>query len=257
LNFVERGYGIRGARGVSDRTHTAVSQVAPSSAELEHLFGTIGVRWFHTGGIYAALSNTTQEAATTALTAARRHGTLTSVDLNYRPSLWPGTDGERRSAATFTKLAGLADVLIGGETDFTDRLGIPPANPEAGPIRRFTELAQQVLQAFPNVKILATTVRTVQSANHNGWQAMCYTLEGGTLLSRDRRDLDVLDRVGGGDGFAAGLVYGLLQGQTLQDALEIGAAHGALAMTTPGDNSMASLREVLDAAQGAATSTNR
>jgi 2-dehydro-3-deoxygluconokinase len=257
LNFVERGFGIRGARGISDRSLTAVSQVAPSAAELEHLFGARGVRWFHTGGIYAGLSDTTRKAATAALTAARSHGTVTSVDLNYRPSLWPGREGVRRAAETFSDLAGFADVLIGGESDFVDRLGIPAPNPEGGPEQRFTEIARKAMHRLPNLRILATTVRSVKTATNNGWRAMCYTREGETLLSQDRRDLDILDRVGGGDGFAAGLIYGLLQGWKLQDALEVGAAHGALAMTTPGDNSMASLSEVLAAAGGAGAATSR
>ena len=257
LNFVERGFGIRGARGLSDRSHTAASQMTPSAIDLEHVFGSTGVRWFHTGGIYAGLSEGTRDTAAAALAAARNHATVTSVDLNYRPSLWPGTEGRRRSAETFTGLAQAADVLIGGESDFVDRLSIPAATKGGDAVQRFTDIAQRTLQRFPNLKILATTTRTVRSASHNSWQAMCYTHETGTLVSQNRVDLDILDRVGGGDGFAAGLIYGLLEGRALQDALEIGAAHGALAMTTPGDNSMASLSEVLAAAQGTGASTTR
>ncbi|MFF1254429.1 PfkB family carbohydrate kinase [Pseudarthrobacter sp. NPDC058329] len=257
LNFTERGYGIRGARGVSDRGNTAISQMTAGDMELEDLFGVRGVRWFHTGGIFAGLSENSYETAMAVIKSARAYGTVVSVDLNYRPSLWADHGGQERAAKVFTQLAEAADVLIGGETDFLDRLGIePPADSLQGEAR-FSSIASRTLARFPNLNLVATTARKVTTASRNDWQGMCHTLATGTVVSRERKDLEILDRVGGGDGFASGLIYGLLQGLTIQEAVEIGAAHGALAMTTPGDNSMATLPEVLAAAQGIGSSTHR
>lgn len=257
LNFTERGFGLRGARGVSDRGNTAVSQMSAADVDFEDLFGTRGVRWFHTGGIFAGLSESSRATAVAAMMCARKHGTVVSVDLNYRPSLWAGHGGQQRASAVFRELTEAADVVIGGETDFTDRLGIePPPEPLAG-APRFTSIASRTLARFPNLGMVATTTRTVSSASRNDWQGMCHTSATGTVASRELKDLEILDRVGGGDGFASGLIYGLLQGLPVQEAIEIAAAHGALAMTTPGDNSMATLAEVLAAAQGHRTSTNR
>lgn len=257
LNFTERGFGMRGARGVSDRGHTAVSQMRAEDVDFEDLFGVRGVRWFHTGGIFAGLSENSCATAIAAMTAARKHGTVVSVDLNYRPSLWADHGGQQRAAAVFTQLAQAADVVIGGETDFVDRLGIELPSESLAGAPRFTAIASRTLARFPTLGMVATTTRRVSSASRNDWHGMCHTAATGTVSSRERRDLEILDRVGGGDGFASGLIYGLLQGLSVQDAVEIGAAHGALAMTTPGDNSMATLAEVLTAAQGERTSTNR
>jgi 2-dehydro-3-deoxygluconokinase len=257
LNFTERGFGIRGARGVSDRGNTAVSQMGPGDVDFEDLFGVRGVRWFHTGGIFAGLSESSCATAIAAMAAARKHGTVVSVDLTYRPSLWADHGGKQRAAAVFTQLAEAADVVIGGETDFIDRLGIEPPSGSLAGAQRFTCIAGRTLARFPNLCLVASTARTVSSASRNDWHGMCHTGAAGTVISRKRKDLEILDRVGGGDGFASGLIYGLLQGLQVQEAVDIGAAHGALAMTTPGDNSMATLAEVLTAARGAGTSTNR
>ncbi len=257
LNFTERGFGIRGARGVSDRGNTAASRLGPDDVDFADLFGVRGVRWFHTGGIFAGLSYNACATAVAAMAAARAHGTVVSVDLNYRPSLWADHGGEQRAADVFTQLTASADVVIGGETDFLDRLAIEPPVPAEDGEQRFSTIASRTLARFPNLRMVAATARRVSSASRNDWQGMCHTLATGTVVSPERKDLEILDRVGGGDGFAAGLIYALLQGLPVQEAVDIGAAHGALAMTTPGDNSMATLAEVLSAAQGLGAATER
>lgn len=255
LNFTERGFGLRGAMGVSDRGHSAASQLTPDSFDWDQLFGEIGVRWLHTGGIFAGLSDTTSATAIAAMTAARRHGTIVSVDLNFRPSLFTGAGDDARATRVFTALAGHADVLIGGATDFTDRLGI--AEPDGAPVDRLDQLAARVLEKFAGVSLVASTVRRVRSASVNDWSARALGRDGQKVASRVFEDLEIMDRVGGGDGFVSGLVYGLLQGKPLAEALDFGVAHGALAMTTPGDNSMASLAEVAAQVSGTGSHVQR
>ncbi|TFD46917.1 sugar kinase [Cryobacterium frigoriphilum] len=232
LNFTERGFGLRGAMGVSDRGHSAASLLQPEEIDWDHLFGTLGVRWLHTGGIFAGLSESTAQTAIAAMTAARKYGTVVSVDLNYRPSLWRGEAARARAREVFTSLAEHADVLVGGTTDFVDRLGV-----ESGQL-------DGVLARFPNLWLVASTRRTVHSANVNDWSVVAQARTERALTSTQYDRLEIMDRVGGGDGFVAGLVYGLLEGHDLASAVEYGAAHGALAMTTPGDNSMATRAEV-------------
>lgn len=243
LNFTERGFGLRGAMGVSDRGHSAASQLAPDSVDWDHLFGDLGVRWLHTGGIFAGLSDTALDTATAAMNAARRHGTIVSVDLNFRPSLFAGEADAERATRVFSTLAEHADVLIGGASDFTDRLKItlPTGLSASGTL---DELAARVLQKFGGVSLVASTVRRVHSASVNDWSARAYARAEQPILSRQYNRLEIMDRVGGGDGFVSGLVYGLLEGMPLNEALNYGVAHGALAMTTPGDNSMASLADI-------------
>ena len=255
LNFTERGFGLRGAMGVSDRGHSAASQLTPDSFDWDQLFGEIGVRWLHTGGIFAGLSDTTSATAIAAMTAARRHGTIVSVDLNFRPSLFTGAGDDARATRVFTALAEHADVLIGGATDFTDRLGI--AEPDGAPVDRLDQLAARVLEKFAGVSLVASTVRRVRSASVNDWSARALGRDGQKVASRVFEDLEIMDRVGGGDGFVSGLVYGLLQGKPLAEALDFGVAHGALAMTTPGDNSMASLAEVAAQVSGTGSHVQR
>jgi 2-dehydro-3-deoxygluconokinase len=249
LNFTERGFGVRGAVGVSDRGHTAASQLRPEDVDWDHLFGELGVRWFHTGGIFAGLSETTAQTILAATAAARRHGTVVSYDLNYRPSLWEGQGGHARALEVTREVVGNVDVLF----DFTanaapgvDRAPLAELDDAA-----VTEIAEAVVAAHPNLKVLASTVRTVRSASVNDFGALAWSRESGLVRATDRPGLEVLDRVGGGDGLASGLVCGLLDGQDLQTAVEYGAAHGALAMTTPGDTSMATKSEVLALAGGA------
>jgi len=244
LNFTERGFGLRGAMGVSDRGHSAASLLQPDDIDWDHLFGTLGVRWLHTGGIFAGLSESTAHTAVAAMTAARKHGTMVSVDLNYRPSLWQGPAAQERASAVFTALAEHADVLVGGATDYADRLGIRAPAGGVGTADTLGALAAGVLDRFPNLWLVASTVRTVHSASVNDWSVVAQARDEAAIASAPYDRLEILDRVGGGDGFVAGLVYGLLNEHGLQQSIEYGAAHGALAMTTPGDNSMATRAEV-------------
>ena len=261
LNFTERGFGVRGALGVSDRGNTAASQLRPGDIDWEYLFGTLGVRWFHTGGIFAALSDTTPEVVAEAVAAAARSGTIVSYDLNYRPSLWKEIGGVERARAVNRRLAGHIDVMIGNEEDFTACLGLEIAGAdenlselEAGAFRTMIE---QATQEFPNFAVVATTLRTVRSATINDWSAIAWSRETGFVEATPRPGLEILDRVGGGDSFASGLIYGLLRHGDLHRAVEYGAAHGALAMTTPGDTSMASLAEVEALVRGASARVQR
>jgi len=244
LNFTERGFGLRGAMGVSDRGHSAASMLRPAEIDWDHLFGTLGVRWLHTGGIFAGLSESTAHTAFAAMESARKHGTMVSVDLNYRPSLWRGQAAHERVRDVFTGLCAGADIVVGGPTDFTQRMGIvtPPGMREE--VAECDAVAAAVLERFPNLWLVTSTVRKVHSASVNDWSALATARNEPTIGSTDYARLEILDRVGGGDGFVAGLIYGLLEGHELARAVEYGTAHGALAMTTPGDNSMATLSEV-------------
>jgi 2-dehydro-3-deoxygluconokinase len=247
LNFTERGFGLRGALGVSDRGMTAASQLKPGDIDWEDLFGKQGVRWFHTGGIFAGLSETTSQVIEEAMLCARKHGTLISYDLNYRPSLWKGFGGQEKCQAVNRKLAPLIDVLLGNEEDFTACLGFaPPGTPSDLShleTASFRSLIGDVTRAFPKLQAVATTLRAVRSATRNDWGAVAW-VKGHFHEAQQRNDLEIYDRVGGGDSFASGFVYGLMELGDGQAAVEYGAAHGALAMTTPGDTSMATLAEV-------------
>ena len=243
LNFTERGFGVRGAVGVSDRGHTAISQMTADDASWDALFAR-GVRWMHTGGIYAALSATSAATCLAAMRAAKQAGTIISYDLNYRPSLWASTGGLAAARRVNQEIAPLVDVMIGNEEDFAACLGFEAASGlDDIDIDAFAAMVAQVASAYPNLKVIATTLRSVASASRNGWSAIAWSPETGVVRSV-RRDLEILDRVGGGDSFASGLVYALLSGKSLAQAVEWGAAAGALAMTTPGDTIMATLPEV-------------
>ena len=247
LNFTERGFGIRGALGVADRGHTAASQMKQGDVDWEGLFGNLGVRWFHTGGIFAALSESTPGVIEEAVSTARKHGTVVSYDLNYRPSLWKGIGGKDKAREVNRRLASHVDVMLGNEEDFTACLGFEVegvderyASLEASSFKRMIEKA---VADFPNFKVTATTLRAVRTATINDWGAVCWA--GGTFYEAPlRKDLEILDRVGGGDSFASGLIYGFLTTGDPRKAVAYGAAHGALAMTTPGDTSMARQEEV-------------
>jgi 2-dehydro-3-deoxygluconokinase len=247
LNFTERGYGIRGALGCSDRGHTAVSQLKKGDIDWEHLFGDLGVRWFHTGGIFAALSASTPEVALEAMTSAKKHGTVISYDLNYRPSLWKAIGGQARAQEVNRKLAEYVDVMIGNEEDFTACLGFEVAGVDANlsnlKVENFKQMIRIAVDAFSNFKMTGTTLRTVKTASVNDWGAICWAA-GEFYEAPMRENLEIFDRVGGGDSFASGLIYGMLTTGDPQRAVNYGAAHGALAMTTPGDTTMASLAEV-------------
>ncbi|MEU3343231.1 sugar kinase [Streptomyces sp. NPDC006668] len=238
LNFVERGYGIRGALGVSDRAHTAVSQLRKGDVDWDTVFST-GARWFHTGGIFAGLSDTTVDVADEAMAAARRHGVTVSYDPNYRPSLWAGRGGPERARETDLRLARHADVIVGA-------LGLAGGHP--GAVRFAADEVPDALAAvadlLPAAQVLATTLREVPSAGVNDWASAAWSAETGYVPGPVMPGLHVLDRIGSGDGFAAGLIHGLLAGHSLERALAYGTTHGALVMTTPGDVSMATLAEV-------------
>lgn len=247
LNFTERGFGIRAALGCSDRGHTAISQLRPGDVDWEQVFAREGARWFHTGGIFCALSETTAQVAREAMEVARRNGTIISYDLNYRPSLWQSIGGQERAREVNRGLAPLVDVMIGNEEDFTAALGFTVEGLDEQhsklAIENFKRMIEQAVSEFPNFEIVATTLRNAKTATINDWGAVCYA--GGAFYQAPvREDLEILDRVGGGDSFASGLIYGLLTGRGPQWAVECGAAHGALAMTTPGDTTMATLAEV-------------
>jgi 2-dehydro-3-deoxygluconokinase len=247
LNFTERGFGVRAAVGCSDRGHTAVSQLRPGDIDWENIFGSEGARWFHTGGIFAALSETTPPVAREAMEAARRHGTIISYDLNYRESLWKGIGGHDKACEVNRTLAPLVDVMLGNEEDFTACLGLEVEGLDKDhsklEVESFRKMIEKAVAEFPNFKVVATTLRHAKTATVNDWGAVCY--QGGELYQAPTREnLEILDRVGGGDSFASGLIYGFLMNRGPQWAVECGAAHGALAMTTPGDTSMATISEV-------------
>ena len=261
LNFTERGFGVRGAVGVSDRGHTAIAALRPGEIDWDHVFGEAGTRWFHTGGIFAGLSDTTAQVVVEALQAARRHGVVTSYDLNYRPSLWKGIGGQARAQEVNQAATEFVDVMIGNEEDFTAALGFHVEGVDAHldvlPIESFASMIDAVQAAYPTISVIATTLRSVKSATRNDWSAVAWSVDEGLVQSAERPGLEIFDRVGGGDSFASGLIYGLITGQTLQHSVELGAAHGALAMTTPGDTSMASLAEVQALAAGGSARVQR
>jgi 2-dehydro-3-deoxygluconokinase len=248
LNFTERGHGVRAALGCSDRGHTAVSQLKPGEVDWELIFQGEGVRWFHTGGIFTALSETTSLVANEAMEAARRSGTIVSYDLNYRPSLWKANGGQPQARKINHMLLPLVDVLFGNEEDFTAALGYQVAGIDSHHRNldptNFKKMIEGIVRDFPSLSVIATTLRVAKTSSFNDWGAICYC-DGSFFEARRRKDLHIYDRVGGGDSFASGFIYGFLTDKDPQWAVECGAAHGALAMTTPGDTSMATLEEVL------------
>jgi 2-dehydro-3-deoxygluconokinase len=247
LNFTERGFGIRGAVGNPDRGNTAASQLKPGDIDFEHIFGTLGVRWFHTGGIFAALSESTAALTVEAVKAANRHGTIVSYDLNYRPSLWKTIGGLAKAREVNREIAKYVDVMIGNEEDFTASLGFEVEGVDhslaAIETEAFKRMIETAVKEFPNFKVAATTLRRVITATKNDWSAILWH-DGQFFESRQYPELEILDRVGGGDSFASGLQFGFMEFNDAQQAVEFGAAHGALASTTPGDTSMATRKEV-------------
>src|SRR5580704_12349826 len=247
LNFTERGFGIRGAVGNPDRGNTAASQLKPGDFDWEHIFGKLGVRWFHTGGIFAALSESTAALTIEAVKAANKHGTIVSYDLNYRPSLWKTIGGLKKAQEVNREIARYVDVMIGNEEDFTASLGfeVKGADENLSHIETdaFKAMIKTAVGEFPNFKVAATTLRRVITATRNDWSAICYH-DGKFHESRKYPELEILDRVGGGDSFASGLQFGFLSKNDAQLAVDYGAAHGAFASTTPGDTSMATQKEI-------------
>jgi len=247
LNFTERGFGIRGAKGCSDRGHTAASQLKKGDIDWEEIFGKRGARWFHSGGIFAGLSDTTPDVLEEAMIAARKYGTIISYDLNYRASLWKDIGGQARAREVNKHLAPYVDVMIGNEEDFTACLGFEIEGVDKNLSRleadSFEKMIARVTSAYPNFKVVATTLRGVRTATVNDWGAVCWA-DGAFHRATHRPGLEILDRVGGGDSFASGFIYGFMETGDPAMAVEYGAAHGALAMTTAGDTTMATLEEV-------------
>ena len=259
LNFTERGFGVRAALGCSDRGHTAVSQLKPGVICWDDIFGKSGARWFHTGGIFCALSETTPDVAREAMEAAKRYGVIVSYDLNYRDSLWKSIGGQKKAQEVNRALAPLVDVMLGNEEDFSAALGfsVEGVNEHVTQfeVDAFRRMIERVVKEFP-FQVVATTLRKAKTATRNDWGAICYA-DGAFYEATNRVDTEILDRVGGGDSFASGLIYGFLEGKGPRWAVDCGAAHGALAMTTPGDTSMATLKEVLQVMKGAGARISR
>jgi 2-dehydro-3-deoxygluconokinase len=253
LNFTERGFGVRAAVGCSDRGHTAVSQLKPGDIDWDEIFGKHGARWFHTGGIFCALSESTPDVAIEAVKSARKHRTVVSYDLNYRDSLWKSSGGKKRAREVNRLLAPFVDVMLGNEEDFSAALGfqVSGLDEQISKIETesFKKMIESVVKEFP-FQVVATTLRNAKTATLNDWGAILYS-DGSFYEAKYRENLEIFDRVGGGDSFASGLIYGFLTGQGPQLAVEFGAAHGALAMTTPGDTTMATLKEVTQLIRGA------
>ena len=253
LNFTERGFGMRAAAGCNDRGHTAISQVKPGDFDWNDIFGPRnGSRWFHTGGIFAALSASTADVAAEAMDAARHHGTPVSFDLNYRESLWKSIGGKAKAQEVNRALVRKVDLLLGNEEDFSAMLGvaIKGVSDDFGelPIAGYEAMLREVAASYPNLKLIASTLRTANTASRNSWGAIA--LYQGNIIHVPQQDVDIFDRVGGGDSFASGLIYGMLADKPIEWAVRCGVAHGALAMTTPGDTSMATLAEVERAMKG-------
>ncbi len=229
INFTERGFGIRGAVGCSDRANTAISQATAEDFDFDTVFGKLGVRWLHTGGIYAALSEQSCETVIAACKAAKKYGTVISYDLNYRPSMWSAIGGLEKAREVNREVAKYVDVMIENLKELN--------------LEGYKKMIGRAAETYPNFKVVATTLRTVKTATVNDWKAICWA-DGEIYQSREYNGLEIMDRVGGGDSFASGLVYGLMTTGDAEQAVNYGAAHGALAMTTPGDTSMASVNEV-------------
>jgi len=247
LNFTERGFGLRAAVGCSDRGNTAISQVKPGDFDWLSVFGPEnGTKCFHTGGIFAALSTSTAEVAAEAMDAARANGVLVSYDLNFRDSLWKSIGGKAKAQQVNRELVRKVDLLLGNEEDFSAMLGVAikgvSENFDELPIGGYEEMLREVLAAYPNLKLIASTLRTAHTASRNAWGAIA--LYEDKIVHVPQREIDILDRVGGGDSFASGLIHGILAGKPIEWSVRCGVAHGALAMSTPGDTSMATLAEV-------------
>ena len=248
LNFTERGYGVRAALGVSDRGHTAISQIKEEEFDWAKIFGEGGCRWFHTGGIFSSLSEQSAKVAQEAMNVAKEHGVTVSFDLNYRPSLWKRRGGTESAQKLNRELVKSVDVLFGNEEDFVVALGIETQANGSDFLeldeRAYEQIITRAVAEFPNLSKVAITMRQATTASLNDWTAVGWSLEEGFVHGRKYQDLWIMDRVGGGDGFASGFIFAALDSRSLTQSVEYGLAHGALAMTTPGDTSMVSKAEV-------------
>jgi 2-dehydro-3-deoxygluconokinase len=255
--YSDRGFGVRAPVVFYNRSNEAAALLKPGDFDWAAIFGA-GVRWFHSGGIFAALSETTPELIIEAMRAAKAAGAVVSFDLNYRAKLWQSVGGQERAQSVLRRIVENVDVLVGNEEDLQKGLGIP--GPEvAGKSKldpsTFVAMINRVVQLFSRVKVVATTLREVHSTNHHSWAAVAW-INGKTFTS-PTRELAVHDRVGGGDGFAAGFFYGLLTGQTPEESVNLGWAHGALLTTFPGDTTMSTAEEVRAFALGGSARIQR
>jgi 2-dehydro-3-deoxygluconokinase len=255
--YSDRGYGVRAPVVFYNRANEAASELKPGDFDWEKIFGH-GVRWFHSGGVFAALSNTTSDLIIEAMKAAKSVGAVVSFDLNYREKLWGIRGGPEQAALICRRIVENVDVLVGNEEDMQNALGIPGpeiANADELDPSTFAGMIADVVSIFPQIKVVATTLRHVRSANRHLWGAVASI--GGELYTVPGCELDVYDRVGGGDGFAAGLIYGLMTDRAPQEAVALGWAHGALLATYPGDTTMATLQQVEDLARGGSARVQR
>ena len=255
--YSDRGQGVRGPVVFYNRANEAGAMLKPGDFDWKAIFAA-GVRWFHSGGIFAALSATTGELIVEGMKAARAAGAVTSFDLNYRAKLWNIWGGHERALSVIARIVEHADVLVGNEEDLQMGLGIP--GPEVAAKSKldpsaFFAMIDKVVGKYPQVKIVATTLREVRSTNRHGWSAVAW-IDGRTYMA-PTAELDVLDRVGGGDGYAAGFFYGLLNGEEPEEAVKLGWAHGALLTTFPGDTTMATLEQVRALAKGGSARIQR
>jgi len=256
LNFTEVGTSRRASATLYDRGHSATAALQPGEADWRKLFTEQGVRWFHTGGIFSSLSESTRQVVAEAIKAAHDAGTIVSYDLNFRSKLWSSKD----AIATTRPLVPYIDCLIGNEEDFQKVLGyeVEGVDVESGELdtAAFKHMVGRVVKDFPNVKVVGTTLRGVKSALINDWSAILWT-DGKFYDGPNFQNLEIEDRVGGGDGFASGFAYGFLTGKSPQDCVNLGVAHGALLMSTRGDTSQITLDELLHTAAGGSARIKR
>ncbi len=256
--YSDRGHGVRGPVVFYNRSNEAAAQLKPGDFDWSAIFGA-GVRWFHSGGIFASLSETTAELVIEAMHAAKANGAVVSFDLNYREKLWNAAGGgHQRALAVLRRIVRHVDVLVGNEEDLQKGLGIP--GPEVAATSTldpsaFFGMIDRVVEEYPHIKVVATTLRDVHSTNRHRWSAVAW-ISGQTCVA-PTCDLDVHDRVGGGDAFASGLIYGLLTGESSEESVKLGWAHGALATTFPGDTTMATLDQVKSLARGGSARIQR
>jgi 2-dehydro-3-deoxygluconokinase len=255
--YSDRGLGVRAPVVFYNRSNEAAALLKPGDVAWSEVFAG-GVRWFHSGGIFAALSATTGELIIEGMQEAKKAGAVVSFDLNFREKLWSIWGGERKAAEVIGRIVRHCDVLVGNEEDLQKGLGIP--GPDVAVKSKldpglFLGMIDRVVQQHPQVKVIATTLREVHSTNRHGWSAVAW-INGGTYQA-PTAELDVLDRVGGGDGFASGLFFGLLSGETEQESVKLGWAHGALLTTYPGDTTMATLEQVRSFAKGGSARIQR
>jgi 2-dehydro-3-deoxygluconokinase len=255
--YSDQGMGIRPPVVFYNRSNEAAALLQPGDFDWDAIFG-LGVRWFHSGGLFASLSATTAEVIIEAMQAARRHGVVTSFDLNYREKLWKAQGALDKAQSIFKRIVENVDVLVGNEEDLQKALGV--AGPEAGKgsaldTAAFFDTINRVVEQYPDVKVVATTLREVHSTNRHTWSAVAWF--GGEQVAAPTAQLDVLDRVGGGDGFASGLIYGQLSGESPEQSVRLGWAHGALITTFPGDTTMATVEDVKAFAKGGSARIQR